>query len=93
MKKISFAILLAVFAVLLSAQAPFPSKDEIKQFTASKTCVVLEDDPFSSFNAFIKEAVKAYWTITPYEIITITEFNVRRIKSGILFYCSYPDKF
>jgi hypothetical protein len=32
--------------LILTGQAPFPDKDEIKQFEASKTCVVLEDDLF-----------------------------------------------
>lgn len=85
MKKISFAIVLFFSVVSLSAQAPFPSKDEIKQFTASKTCVVLEDDPFSTYNAFITEAVKTYWKITPYEIISIAEFNVRRLNPSYSF--------
>lgn len=85
MKKISFALLLLFSAGLLSAQAPFPSKDEIKQFTASKTCVVLEDDPFSTYNAFITEAVKAYWKITPYEIISVADFNVKRLNPAYSF--------
>jgi hypothetical protein len=85
MKKISFALILLFSAVLLSAQAPFPTKDEIKQFTASKTCVVLEDDPFSTYNAFITEAVKAYWKITPYEIISIADFNVKRLNPSFSF--------
>jgi len=72
------AILLLLATSLLSGQAPFPNKDEIKQFTASKTCVVLEQDQFSSYNVFIKEAVKAYWTLTPYELIDVKEFNKRR---------------
>jgi hypothetical protein len=72
------AILVFLSASLLSGQAPFPNKDEIKQFTASKTCVVLEQDQFSSYNVFIKEAVKAYWTMTPYELIDGKEFNKRR---------------
>jgi len=85
MKKISFTLLLLFSTVLLSAQAPFPSKDEIKQFTASKTCVVLEDDPLSTYNAFITEAVKAYWKITPYEIISISDFNVKRLNPAYSF--------
>lgn len=74
-----------MMASLLSGQAPFPSKDEIKQFTVSKTCVVLEDDPFSSFNAYMKEAMKQYWTITQYEFISAKEFNVRRLKPEFSF--------
>ncbi|HUX95179.1 MAG TPA: hypothetical protein VMV47_05540 [Bacteroidales bacterium] len=72
------AVLLLFFTMLLSGQAPFPNKDEIKQFMASKTCVVLEQDQFSSYNVFIKEAVKKYWTLTPYQLITVQEFNKMR---------------
>jgi len=85
MKKISFALVLFFYSLLLIAQAPFPSKEEIKQFTASKTCVVLEDDPFSTYNAFITEAVKASWKITPYEIISIADFNVKRLNPAYSF--------
>ena len=62
----------------LNAQAPFPNKDEIAQFMASKTCVVLEQNQFSSFNVYIKKAVETYWNVTPYEIISIDEFEQRR---------------
>jgi hypothetical protein len=71
--------------LILTGQAPFPDKDEIKQFEASKTCVVLEDDPFSSYNIYIKEAVKACWKITPYEFITVKDFNVRRLNPAYSF--------
>lgn len=85
MKTTFFVIVLLFSMVLLTGQAPFPSKDEIKQFTVSKTYVVLEDDPFSAYNTFIKEAVKAYWKITPYEFIEVTEFNVRRLNPEYSF--------
>lgn len=85
MKPTLIAIVMLFSTVLLTGQAPFPGKDEIKQFTASKTCVVLEDDPFSAYNAFIKAAVKAFWTITPYEFIEVTDFNVRRLNPEYSF--------
>lgn len=85
MKTTIIAILMIFSTVLLTGQAPFPSKGEIKQFTTSKTCVVLEDDQFSSYNAFIKKAVKAFWTITPYEFIEVTDFNVRRLNPEYSF--------
>jgi hypothetical protein len=66
-------------------QAPFPSKDEIKQFMASKTCVVLESDPFSYYNKYITDAVKTCWKITPYEFIDIKEFNLRKLKPAYSF--------
>ena len=74
-----------LLAAVTAGQAPFPSKDEIKQFGASKTCVVLEEDPFSSFNAYIKEAMKEFWKVTPYEFIPLKEFNLRREKPAYSF--------
>ncbi len=85
MKTFIIAIGLLFFTVLLTGQAPFPSKDEIKQFTASKTCVVLEDDQFSAYNSFIKNSVKEFWTITPYEFIEVKEFNIRRLNPAYSF--------
>ena len=85
MKTQIFLFVLLLTAIRLSGQAPFPNKDEIKQFTASKTCVVLEQDQFSSYNVFIKEAVKQYWTLTPYELIGVQEFNKRRSDPAYSF--------
>jgi hypothetical protein len=85
MKRILLIALLIVSPLILKSQAPFPSADEIKQFMASTTCIVLEDDPFSSFNSFVKEAVKSFWTITPYEFISIVEFNKRRTNTAYSF--------
>ena len=80
---LTFALLLST--IVLMGQAPFPDKDEIKQFNASKTCVVLEDDPFSAYNDLIKEAVEKSWKITPFEFITVRDFNVRRLNPAYSF--------
>jgi len=85
MKRTYLILTLILISMYLNGQAPFPSKDEIKQFTASKTCVVLEEDPFSVFNAYIKDAVKAFWKITPYEFIDVKEFNKRRLDPAYSF--------
>lgn len=85
MKKLLLLAAFVIPSMLLKAQAPFPNAAEIKQFMESKTCIVLEDDPFSSFNAFAKDAVKSFWTITPYEFITIVEFNKRRTNPAYSF--------
>ena len=82
--------LLIVFSILflpafLNGQAPFPDSNELRQFRSSTTCVVLEDDTFSAFNAYIREAMKEYWKITPYEFISGMEFNVRRINPSYSF--------
>ncbi len=80
---LTFAMLLSV--IILMGQAPFPDKEEIKQFNASKTCVVLEDDPFSSYNIYIKEVVEKSWKITPFEFISVKQFNVRRLDPAYSF--------
>jgi hypothetical protein len=85
MKKIFTIAFISLILVSVKAQAPFPSAEEIKQFMESKTCVVLEDDPFSSFNAFVKDAMQSFWTVTPYEYISIVEFNKRRTKPEYSF--------
>ena len=78
-------LLIFIFPLMLNGQAPFPNSDEIKQFSSSKTCVVLEDDPFSAFNVYIKEAMGDFWKITPYEFINVKEFNVRRLDPAWSF--------
>ncbi|HVN58539.1 MAG TPA: hypothetical protein VMT63_09600 [Bacteroidales bacterium] len=85
MKRLLFPLVIMLVPFALKAQAPFPSKDEIAQFMSSKTCIVLEDDPFSSFNANVREAVKSFWTITSYEFISIVEFNKRRTDPAYSF--------
>lgn len=76
---------LSFLTAALFSQAPFPSKEEIDQFSKTKTCVVLEDDPLSDFNFYIRDAMKEYWTITPYEFINVADFNVRRISPSLSF--------
>jgi hypothetical protein len=85
MKKIAFLLTLIGISFFLKGQAPFPSGAEIKQFMASKTCIVIESDPFSSYNVNITAAVKKYWNITPYEFISVKEFNVRRLQPAYSF--------
>lgn len=62
----------------ITAQAPFPSADEIKQFVNSKTCVVLEANTMSVYNTYIRKAINGYWKITPFEFITSDDFESRR---------------
>jgi hypothetical protein len=84
--KLTFTcFVLLTITVALNGQAPFPDKEEIRQFTESKTCVVLEEDQMSTYNTYIKEAVKEFWKITPYEFIQVKDFNIRRLKPEYSF--------
>jgi len=84
MRKYFTLILLFYAASLLSGQAPFPSADEIKQFNASKTCIVLEDGN-TVYNAYIRKAIKEYWKITPFEFINTSDFALRRSDPSFSF--------
>jgi hypothetical protein len=84
MKKSLTLILFLASPFLLTGQAPFPSADEIKQFVASRTCVVLEDgNPV--YNAYITKAIKEYWKITPFEFIKTSDFSQRRSDPSYSF--------
>jgi hypothetical protein len=76
---------LFIVSFSLTGQAPFPNKNEIKQFTRSKTCIVLEENQLSTYNVYIKQAVKAFWTVTPFEFIEVSEFNIRRLDPEYSF--------
>ncbi len=85
MKQAFNVLVLLALSVALNGQAPFPSKEEIAQFTESKTCIVLEEDQISTYNTYIREAVKEFWTITPYEFIETKDFNIRRLNPEYSF--------
>lgn len=70
---------------MANSQVRTANSKEFKAFKKSKTCVVLNQDPFSSFNDSIKVAMKENWTITPYEFITVEEFENRRNDSKYSF--------
>jgi len=86
MKKASLAVLMVLATVALSAQVrPYPTLDDAKKFFASTTCIVVEDNPFSFYNAELKTAVEKYWKVTPYRFITVNEFNVMRTDPAYSF--------
>ncbi len=84
MKKLFFPVLLTAFCGLLSGQAPFPSGSEIRQCMSSTTCVVLEGGN-TIYNAYIRQAVKEYWTVTPYEFISLSDFDSKRTDPSFSF--------
>jgi hypothetical protein len=76
MNRIPALILLLSLTLSLNGQAPFPTSTEIKDFTGSTTCVVLESGN-SPYNIFIRRAIEEYWKITPYEFISSSVFDDR----------------
>lgn len=52
-----------------------PTEDDLKTFHATRTYVVLQDNPLSEYNFEITDAVKKYWTITDYEFLEFDQFE------------------
>lgn len=92
MRKIFNVVLLIFSCVLLSAQAPFPTGNEIKQFIGSTTCVVLEDGN-TVYNTYIRRAMNDYWKITPFEFIKMSDFGTRRADPLFSFIILTETKF
>jgi hypothetical protein len=84
-----FFLLLALITLLQSslmiAQEYVPTEDEIKQFFKTKTLVVLQDNPMSSYNFEIKDIIKKEWNLTEYEFIDATEFDEKRLDPQYSF--------
>jgi len=84
MKRIQTAFLFMALPLFAFCQAPFPVKNEIKQFTTSKTCVVLENGS-SPYNVYVRRAMEEFWKITPFEFITTADFETRRTDPSFSF--------
>ena len=53
----------------------YASAKQIEDFFKSKTMVVMDANPMIGYNIVIDDAVKKYWSITPFEIITSAQFD------------------
>lgn len=85
MKKIIALVALSFMAFQIRAQITFANSSEIKLFLKSTTYVVEDGEPFSSFNDTLKSCMKKFWTITPYEFITMDQFETKKLSSSNSF--------
>ncbi len=77
MKKILFLLLAGLTSLMAQSQIKTAGAEDIARFLKSKTYIVLEDDPFSAFNAFVEENIAKAWTITPFEVINLETFEAK----------------
>lgn len=76
MRKIIIILLvLVIYGTTLNAQIPVATKKQIHDFFKSTTMVVLEDGMFSDYNSEIEPAMKKYWKVTPYKVISMSEMD------------------
>jgi len=85
MKKI--ILILPVFYLFTVSLTPeyVPTPDEVNKFYQTKTLVVLEDNPIAEFNFVIKDFMQKEWKLTPYECITKSQFEEKRMDPQYSF--------
>ena len=72
------ASLLTALGTAATAQEKVAGAEVIQKFLSTKTCVVLDNNIFNSYNSGIKKAVESSWTITPFEYCSMEDFQKRR---------------
>ena len=68
-----------------SRRVTYADKKQIEEFFKSKTMIVMDADPLIGYNIVVADAVKQYWTVTPYEIITSERFDKVRNDPKLSF--------
>lgn len=89
MKNALILILLIGF-IKTQAQLEVPSSELINAFLKTKTYFILEDNPFSESNIQLKTAAQKFWKLTPYEFISVEEFENKK-KSNQCSFVSIDD--
>jgi hypothetical protein len=85
MKKIFLIINILLISSVLFAQEYVPTKQELNRFFNTKTKVVLDPNPISTYNFKMKEAAKNNWEITDYEFMKYGKFKEMRKKPQYSF--------
>ena len=78
MRTFFLLMLFSTLTVGVQAQAKkvtYADKNQIEDFFKSKTMIVMDASPMIGYNIVIADAVKKYWTITPFEIISSDQFE------------------
>lgn len=63
----------------------YADKKQVEDFFKSKTMVVLDANQMIGYNIVINDAMKKYWTITPFEVIKSDEFDKTSKNSELSF--------
>lgn len=85
MKKLIFVSIAIMVMSGIRAQSYIPTKEDIKTFFHTKTLVVLSNNPLREYNLVIQEVMKQEWTITPFEFISESEFDEKRMDPQYSF--------
>jgi len=85
MKKLYIIYYLFFFIEPTFAQFEVPNAEVIQEFFKTKTCFIIDDNPFSEANIQLKSAAQKFWKLTPFEFINLDEFEKRKKSSNYSF--------
>lgn len=83
--KNALILILLIGYIKIHAQLEVPNAELITAFLKTKTYFVLEDNPFSESNIQLKTAAQKFWKLTPYEFISVEEFENKKKSSQCSF--------
>lgn len=83
--KNALILILLIGYIKTHAQLEVPNLELITAFLKTKTYFVLEDNPFSESNIQLKTAAQKFWKLTPYEFISVEEFENKKKSSQCSF--------
>lgn len=66
---------LLLFVSFVEAQIVAPKLENINKLKKTTTYIVLEENPFSQFDAYIRQLSEQNWEITPYKFINMNQFE------------------
>lgn len=75
--------------IITAQEIPVATQEQFQAFNKSTTYFVTYDDPFSSYNTYMKEAAEKLWHLTPFKIITPDAFvSLSKSKSNSFVFLS-----
>jgi len=79
MKNIIFVLFISVCSSSF-AQMPVPKQADLNSFLKTTTLVIIDENntEMMEFYESLKASVEKYWKITPYEFISLEDFDVRK---------------
>jgi hypothetical protein len=85
MKKLFLVLSFLALTFGINASDYIPTKEDLARFPKTKTLVVLEDNQMSEFNLMLKQVMPVEWTITPFDFISIKDFEKKRMDPAFSF--------
>ncbi|MFH0755976.1 MAG: hypothetical protein V2B15_01665 [Bacteroidota bacterium] len=86
MKSTALFLLMMIPLIHLQAQREYlPTPEDLTRFQATRTYVVLSNNPLSEYNFEIRDVVEKYWTLTPYEFLGYDDFAEKSLDKNASF--------